>query len=69
MTEVQRIPEQQVVRIAAVQYLLRSIHHWSGLEDQVRFVVADVDFRKLVDNRISGTTIPLHDKRADVYQN
>jgi len=25
--------------------------------------------RKLADNRISGTTSPLHDERADVYQN
>ncbi len=28
-----------IVRIAAVQYLLRSIHDWSGFENQVRFVV------------------------------
>ena len=27
------------VRIAAVQYLLRSIHDWSGFENQVRFVM------------------------------
>ena len=28
-----------IVRIAAVQYLLRSINDWSGLENQVRFVM------------------------------
>jgi predicted amidohydrolase len=28
-----------IVRVAAVQYLLRSIHDWSGFENQVRFVV------------------------------
>ena len=39
MTEIQHIPKQQVVRIAAVQYYLRSIHDWSGFEDQVRFVI------------------------------
>ncbi len=27
------------VRIAAVQYLLRPIHDWSGFENQVRFVM------------------------------
>ena len=39
MTEVQHIPKQQVVRVAAVQYLLRTIHDWNGFEEQVRFVV------------------------------
>jgi len=28
-----------IVRIAAVQYLLRSIHDWSGFENQIRFVL------------------------------
>ena len=28
-----------IVRIAAVQYLLRQIHDWSGFENQVRFIV------------------------------
>ncbi|MBE0620010.1 MAG: carbon-nitrogen hydrolase family protein [Burkholderiales bacterium] len=40
-----------------------------GLPNVEQIVVADVDLRKLVDNRLSGTTIPLHDKRVDVYQN
>ena len=26
-----------IVRIAAVQYLLRQIHDWSGFENQVQF--------------------------------
>jgi len=35
-----------IVRIAAVQYLLRQIHDWSGFENQVRFVVqAAGDYR------------------------
>ncbi|MFZ1245974.1 MAG: hypothetical protein WAR41_12990, partial [Azonexus sp.] len=28
-----------IVRIAAVQYLLRPIHDWSGFENQVRFIM------------------------------
>ena len=32
-------PVQGNVRIAAVQYLLRSIHDWEGFENQVRFVM------------------------------
>ena len=28
-----------IVRIAAVQYLLRQIHDWSGFENQVRFIM------------------------------
>lgn len=28
-----------IVRIAAVQYLLRSIHDWAGFENQVRFIM------------------------------
>lgn len=39
MTEIHHIPTRQNIRIAAVQYLLRSIHDWSGFEDQVRFVM------------------------------
>lgn len=39
MTDHQYIPKQKTVRIAAVQYLLRSIHDWSGFENQVRFVM------------------------------
>jgi predicted amidohydrolase len=35
-----------IVRIAAVQYLLRQIHDWSGFENQVRFVMqAAGDYR------------------------
>lgn len=32
-------------------------------------MIADVDLGKLVMNRVSGTTIPLYDKRVDVYNN
>ena len=32
-------PSQGIVRIAAVQYLLRSIEDWDGFESQVRFVM------------------------------
>ena len=32
-------PNQGVVRIAAVQYLLRAINDWDGFENQVRFVM------------------------------
>ncbi len=32
-------PKPITVRIAAVQYLLRSIHDWNGFENQVRFVM------------------------------
>ena len=32
-------------------------------------VIADVDLAKLVSNRVNGTTIPLYDKRKDVYDN
>ena len=39
MTETDYIPNRQTVRIAAVQYLLRSIRDWGGFEDQVRFVM------------------------------
>lgn len=40
-----------------------------GAPNVEQIVIADVDLSKLVDNRISGTTIPLHDKRIDVYEN
>jgi len=39
-----------------------------GVPNAEQIVIADVDLSKLVDNRINGTTIPLHDKRVDVYQ-
>lgn len=32
-------------------------------------VIADVDLDTLAQNRINGTTIPLYDKRREVYQN
>lgn len=31
-------------------------------------VIADVDLDALAQNRINGTTIPLYDKRREVYQ-
>ena len=34
-----------------------------------QIVIADVDLAKLVSNRVNGTTIPLYDKRVDVYKN
>jgi hypothetical protein len=34
-----------------------------------QIVIADVDHGKLVMNRVTGTTIPLYDKRVDVYDN
>jgi len=40
-----------------------------GVPNAEQIVIADVDLSKLVDNRITGTTIPLHDKRIDVYTN
>ncbi len=30
-------------------------------------MVADVNLEALLKNRISGTTIPLYDKRKDIY--
>lgn len=40
-----------------------------GTPNAEQIVIADVDLSKLVDNRINGTTIPLHDKRVNVYKN
>jgi hypothetical protein len=34
-----------------------------------QIVIADVDLGKLGSNRVNGTTIPLYDKRVDVYDN
>ena len=31
-------------------------------------MVADVDLKDLQSNRLNGTTIPLYDKRKDVYE-
>lgn len=40
-----------------------------GVPNMEQIVIADVDLGKLVSNRINGTTIPLYDKRIDVYDN
>lgn len=40
-----------------------------GVPNMEQIVIADVDLAKLVNNRVNGTTIPLYDKRVDVYAN
>lgn len=40
-----------------------------GVPNMEQIVIADVDLGKLVSNRVNGTTIPLYDKRVDVYNN
>lgn len=40
-----------------------------GTPNIEQIIVADVDLQDLVSNRLSGTTIPLYDKRKDVYEN
>ena len=40
-----------------------------GVPNMEQVVIADVDLAKLVANRVNGTTIPLYDKRKDVYAN
>ena len=40
-----------------------------GVPNMEQIVIADVDLAKLVNNRVNGTTIPLYDKRIDVYDN
>jgi predicted amidohydrolase len=40
-----------------------------GVANMEQIVIADVDLAKLVSNRVNGTTIPLYDKRVDVYHN
>ena len=40
-----------------------------GVPNMEQIVIADVDLAKLVSNRVNGTTIPLYDKRVDVYKN
>lgn len=40
-----------------------------GVPNMEQIVIADVDLAKLVANRVNGTTIPLYDKRKDVYAN
>ena len=38
-----------------------------GVPNMEQIVIADVDLAKLANNRINGTTIPLYDKRTDIY--
>ena len=38
-----------------------------GVPNMEQIVIADVDLAKLVNNRVNGTTIPLYDKRTDIY--
>ncbi len=38
-----------------------------GVPNMEQIVIADVDLSKLVSNRINGTTIPLYDKRVQIY--
>lgn len=40
-----------------------------GVLNMEQIVIADVDLGKLVSNRVHGTTIPLYDKRSDIYDN
>ncbi|MBC53030.1 MAG: hypothetical protein CMQ34_04250 [Gammaproteobacteria bacterium] len=39
-----------------------------GTPNIEQIVVADVDLQDLVTNRLSGTTIPLYDKRKEIYE-
>ncbi|MFO1324387.1 MAG: carbon-nitrogen hydrolase family protein [Burkholderiales bacterium] len=39
-----------------------------GVPNTEQIVIADVDLADLAESRISGTTIPLNDKRRDVYE-
>tara|TARA_R110002073_G_scaffold254322_2_gene416953 strand:- start:78 stop:797 length:720 start_codon:yes stop_codon:yes gene_type:complete len=40
-----------------------------GTPNIEQIVVADVDLNDLISNRTNGTTIPLYDKRKDIYDN
>lgn len=40
-----------------------------GVVNMEQIVIADVDLAALAGNRINGTTIPLYDKRAELYGN
>ena len=40
-----------------------------GTPNIEQIIVADVDLNDLQTNRLNGTTIPLYDKRKDVYDN
>lgn len=39
-----------------------------GIPNTEQIVIADLDLSLLEENRINGTTIPLYDKRKDVYE-
>lgn len=39
-----------------------------GIPNTEQIVIADVDLGLLEENRVNGTTIPLYDKRKDVYE-
>jgi predicted amidohydrolase len=39
-----------------------------GISNTEQIVIADVDLELLFENRVNGTTIPLYDKRKDVYE-
>lgn len=40
-----------------------------GVVNMEQVVIADVDLDALAQNRLNGTTIPLYDKRREVYEN
>ncbi len=40
-----------------------------GVVNMEQVVIADVDLAALAQNRLNGTTIPLYDKRRDIYEN
>lgn len=39
-----------------------------GIPNTEQIVIADVDLALLEENRLNGTTIPLYDKRKDIYE-
>ncbi|MDH4191824.1 MAG: hypothetical protein OEW21_16675, partial [Betaproteobacteria bacterium] len=39
-----------------------------GIANTEQIVIADVDLELLFENRLNGTTIPLYDKRVEIYQ-
>ncbi|MGH8679655.1 MAG: hypothetical protein ACREUQ_15070 [Burkholderiales bacterium] len=40
-----------------------------GTPNVEQIVIANLDLETLTENRINGTTIPLYDKRTEVYDN
>ena len=40
-----------------------------GVANNEQVVVADVDLDALSQNRLNGSTLPLHDKRPEIYRN